>query len=266
MLTQRLKPFRNREAAHKLARWISWKNAGPRRCGQPFPLLRETLKNVRDLDLTENEIRGAIRTLLAIEFVTALMSKGSAFERTVHTTSGVRRKMRWYRFGPEFQAAFAFMLRINSPTLRGMQNYKEEKKKEILCIPQRVGEFAPRSPIICRPTEQTRVPGFDEHLAALVAGPQLQHGAREQGVIQSTRPLAIGEEPFIAYLTERKATQTRVERMGGFSGNGRLAGDGHDLGAVAYALDDTIPGLVDSTGHVQADPGILERHLNARKR
>ena len=40
--------------------------------------------------------------------------------------------------------------------------------------------------------------------------------------------------------------------MGGFSGNGRLAGDGHDLGAVAYILDDTVPGSVDSTGHVES--------------
>ena len=60
-----------------------------------------------------------------------------------------------------------------------------------------------------------------------------------------------------------KATQTRVKRMGGFSGNGRLAGDVHDLGAVAYILDDTVPGSVDSTGHVQADPGILERASRA---
>ena len=48
--------------------------------------------------------------------------------------------------------------------------------------------------------------------------------------------------------------------MGGFSGNGRLISDGHDLGVVTYELPDTAFGLTGSAqGEVRGDPAILER-------
>ena len=65
-LTQRLTPFRNRLAAHQLARYLGWNHSGSKRLGKPFPILRELLKTDPDLKLSEDQIRGAIKTLLEV--------------------------------------------------------------------------------------------------------------------------------------------------------------------------------------------------------
>src|SRR5215210_8196097 len=77
MLTQRLRPFRNRETAHRLAKYLGWKHSGSERLGQPFPILRGLLQRDPDLGLTEDGIRGAIKTLLAVEFITRDRTSGS---------------------------------------------------------------------------------------------------------------------------------------------------------------------------------------------
>ena len=186
-LTQRLTPFRNRLAAHQLARYLGWNHSGSKRLGKPFPILRELLKTDPDLKLSEDQIRGAIKTLLEVEFITREPTNGSKFERTPRSPTGVRRKMHRFHFGPEFAAAFAYMIR-KSPTRRGKQGPIQKKEEKKPCLPRRVGEIAPPKPIRCKPTPETRVPGFDEHLGSLLRG--LRVSLRSPG-----RDRRLGEDP-----------------------------------------------------------------------
>jgi hypothetical protein len=217
MLTQRLGlRFKNRDAAHRLAKYLGWKHSGSERFGKPFPILRQVLKDQPDLGLSEDQIRGAIKTLLRVEFIVRDPTSGSEFKRT--SANGVRRKMHRYHYGPEFASAFAHMLR-KSPTLRETQ-----KKQKNPCLPRRVGEIAPPAPIRCKPTAESRAPGFDEHLAALAAsidsdgpshdafagGPESDAGKRAANGPKTLS--AIDEAPFVEYLNGVKATQMQVGR------------------------------------------------------
>src|SRR4051794_34428021 len=79
-LEKALTDFRNAEAAYALAVFLGRFWSSPNRLDAPFPIDRRALAHHRDLQLTEAQIRGAIRTLERVCFLErAAIGRGSRF-------------------------------------------------------------------------------------------------------------------------------------------------------------------------------------------
>src|SRR5215213_5737727 len=98
-----LAPYRNREAAYRLAVFLGRFWSMPGRVALPFPIDRRALADRADLKLTEGEVRGAIRTLEAIGFLARWRTLGSRYKAT---EAGLRRKPVPFMFGPDYMPAF----------------------------------------------------------------------------------------------------------------------------------------------------------------
>lgn len=120
ILGSRLRSFRNAHSANLLATFLARMNAGPKRFGRSFPIDRRALANHPDLGLSEDRIRGAIATLEKVGFIERVPMKRTYRQHE----DGVRRKAIQWRFGPEFNGRFAFLVAkrrlVKSPEGRGM--------------------------------------------------------------------------------------------------------------------------------------------------
>ena len=107
LLSVLLKGFKNGYASYKVAVWLAKMNAGPKRLKTTFPIVRMVLKNREDLGLTEDEIRGSIRTLLRVGYIEVVPHPaGDIYQQT---DEGVRRLPIQYRFSGQFYQTFAYI-------------------------------------------------------------------------------------------------------------------------------------------------------------
>ena len=102
-LTAASAAFRNGNQAVALATFLARFWSTPRRICQCFPIDRRALANRSDLGLTEARIRGAIRVLEAIGFLTRKAAPGSSYRPTA---GGLRRKPILYEFGSDYLPGF----------------------------------------------------------------------------------------------------------------------------------------------------------------
>src|SRR5215213_1867136 len=103
-LTTALAPFRNRDSAYALAVFLARFWSVPGRIALGFPIDRRELADRPDLGLTEDRVRGAIKTLEAVSFLErAIPPAGSAYKAT---PDGLHRKPISYVFGADYGPAF----------------------------------------------------------------------------------------------------------------------------------------------------------------
>jgi hypothetical protein len=102
-LTAALAPYRNREAAYNLAVFIARYHSAPGRIVESFPLDRRALTEHPELDLTERQIRSAIRVLEEVGFLDRALAFGSRYKGT---EDGLRRKPILFVFGSTYAPAF----------------------------------------------------------------------------------------------------------------------------------------------------------------
>src|SRR5215213_2890948 len=103
-LTAALAPFRNRDAAYALAVFLARFWSVPGRIALGFPIDRRELADRPDLGLTEDRVRGAIKTLEAVGFLErAIPPAGSAYKAT---PDGLHRKPIIFVFGSGYAPSF----------------------------------------------------------------------------------------------------------------------------------------------------------------
>jgi hypothetical protein len=99
-----LTPFRNRDAALTLAVFIARFWSVPGRVGGSFPIDRRELADHEGLELTEAQVRGAIKTLEAVGYLDRAIPASKS--RYKATEQGLHRKPILYVFGSEYGSAF----------------------------------------------------------------------------------------------------------------------------------------------------------------
>jgi hypothetical protein len=102
-LAAALAPFRNREAAFALAMFLGRFWSTPGRLLDAFPIDRRELADRPDLDLTEKQVRSAIRVLEEVGFLDRAVASGSRYKAT---EDGLRRKPILFTFGSDYAPAF----------------------------------------------------------------------------------------------------------------------------------------------------------------
>jgi hypothetical protein len=102
-LTIALASFRNREAAYGLAVFVARYHSAPGRIIDAFPLDRRALADRPDLGLTEDRVRGAIRTLEAVGFLDRAIASGSTHKKT--SDGELHRKPILFRLGVDYAPA-----------------------------------------------------------------------------------------------------------------------------------------------------------------
>jgi hypothetical protein len=103
-LTVALASFKNREAAYALAVFLARYHSAPSRIVDAFPIDRRVLADRPDLGLTEDRIRGAIRTLEAVGFLDRAIAGGSTHKKT--SDGELHRKPILFRLGADYAPAF----------------------------------------------------------------------------------------------------------------------------------------------------------------
>src|SRR4051794_6123269 len=105
-LISALAPARNRDAALALAVFLGRFWSTPSRITSAFPIDRRELAGRPDLELTEAQVRGAIRALEAAGFLDrAIPGKGSHHRLT--GTGELHRKPVLFQFGSEYASSFS---------------------------------------------------------------------------------------------------------------------------------------------------------------
>jgi hypothetical protein len=102
-LANALRPFRNRESAYALAVFLARFWSAPGRIVECFHIDRRALIGHPDLELTERQIRSAIRVLEEIGFLDRALASGSKYKST---EDGLHRKPIRYVFGSEYAPLF----------------------------------------------------------------------------------------------------------------------------------------------------------------
>jgi hypothetical protein len=102
-LSVALEPFRNREAALALANFLARFWSAPSRIVQAFHVDRRALCQLEDLGLSEDRIRGALKTLEAVGFLDRVEQQGSRYKAT---EEGLRRKPIFFRFALDYRGLF----------------------------------------------------------------------------------------------------------------------------------------------------------------
>jgi hypothetical protein len=103
-LASSLAPFRNRDAAFALARFLARYHSNRDRVLGVFMIDRRALADRPGLDLTEARVRGAIRTLEEIGYLErAIPASGSRYKPT---PDGLHRKPVAFVFGPDYAPGF----------------------------------------------------------------------------------------------------------------------------------------------------------------
>ena len=122
-LTAALTGFRNRDAAYALAVFLARFWSSPGRVTSAFPVDRRALVDHESLELSENRIRGAIKTLEAVGFLErSIAPLGSRYKATA---DGLRRKVVLYVFGAEFAPLF---LMANRRAGKAVQQRSTERR------------------------------------------------------------------------------------------------------------------------------------------
>jgi hypothetical protein len=103
-LTTALTSFKNREAAYVLAVFIARYHSASSRIVDAFPIDRRALAGHPDLGLTEDRIRGAIRTLEAVGFLDRAITSGSTHKKT--SDGELHRKPILFQLGADYAPAF----------------------------------------------------------------------------------------------------------------------------------------------------------------
>jgi hypothetical protein len=103
-LATALTSFKNRDAAFALAVFIGRYHSAPGRIIDAFPLDRRALAGRPDLALTEDRIRGAIRTLEAVGFLDRAMTSGSTHQKT--SDGDLHRKPILFQIGSDYAPSF----------------------------------------------------------------------------------------------------------------------------------------------------------------
>src|SRR5215217_4581886 len=96
-LVAALAPYRNREAAYRLAVFLGRFWSMPGRVALPFPIDRQAL------GLSEARVRGAIKTLEEVGFLARAVTSGSRYRATAQ---GLHRKPVPFQFGSEYAPLF----------------------------------------------------------------------------------------------------------------------------------------------------------------
>jgi hypothetical protein len=104
-LTTALAAFKNRDAAYALAVFIARYHSALSRIIDAFPIDRRALADRPDLGLTEDRVRGAIRTLDAVGFLDRAVTSGSTHRKT--EDGELHRKAILFRFGSDYVPAFS---------------------------------------------------------------------------------------------------------------------------------------------------------------
>ena len=102
-LVAALGPYRNREAAYRLAVFLGRFWSMPGRVALPFPIDRRALADRQDLGLTEARVRGAIKTLEEVGFLARAVTSGSRYRATAQ---GLHRKPVPFQFGSDYAPLF----------------------------------------------------------------------------------------------------------------------------------------------------------------
>src|SRR3954454_14980204 len=104
-LAASLTGFRNREAAFTLAVFLARYWSAPGRIERAFPVDRRALaEKAVSIDLTEAQVRGAIRTLERVGFLDRdIPAPGSRYKAT---PEGLHRRPVLFRFGSEYAPGF----------------------------------------------------------------------------------------------------------------------------------------------------------------
>ena len=102
-LSAALAPFRNREAAFALARFLARFHSNPDRLLGGFMVDRRELADRPDLSLTEARVRRAIKALEEIGYLERGLTTGSTHKAT---EEGLRRKPIRFVFGSEYVPLF----------------------------------------------------------------------------------------------------------------------------------------------------------------
>jgi hypothetical protein len=103
-LTTTLASFKNRDAAFALAVFIGRYHSAPGRIVDAFPIDRRALAGRPDLGLTEDRVRGAIRTLEAVGFLDRAIVSGSTHQKT--SDGELRRKPILFQIGSDYAPGF----------------------------------------------------------------------------------------------------------------------------------------------------------------
>ena len=102
-LVAALAPYRNREAAYRLAVFLGRFWSMPGRVALPFPIDRRALADRQDLGLTEARVRGAIKALEEVGFLARAVTSGSRYRATAQ---GLHRKPVPFQFGSDYAPLF----------------------------------------------------------------------------------------------------------------------------------------------------------------
>lgn len=145
-LTAILAPVRNREAVYALALFLGRYWSAPVRIVTAFPVDRRALaERATNLDLTEGQIRGALRTLEAIGFLNR--TEDAPGSRYRPTDEGLHRKPVLWRFGGEFLLGF---LMANKRAQRVKEQGPSARREIALSILPRPLAVPPRPiPLTC---------------------------------------------------------------------------------------------------------------------
>jgi hypothetical protein len=103
-LTTALASFKNRDAAFALAVFIARFHSAPGRIIDAFPIDRRALADRPDLGLTEDRVRGAIRTLEVVGFLDRAMAGGSTHQKT--SEGELHRKPILFQIGSDYAPGF----------------------------------------------------------------------------------------------------------------------------------------------------------------
>jgi hypothetical protein len=98
-----LEPFRNRAAALALAEFLGRFWSAPSRIVQAFHVDRRALCLSEALGLSEDRIRGALKTLETIGFLDRVEQQGSRYKAT---EDGLHRKPIFFRFALDYRGLF----------------------------------------------------------------------------------------------------------------------------------------------------------------
>jgi hypothetical protein len=150
-LTAASAAFRNGNQAVALATFLARFWSTPRRICQCFPIDRRALANRSDLGLTEARIRGAIRVLEAIGFLTRKAAPGSSYRPTAQ---GLRRKPILYEFGRDYLPGF---LKANRRAKNSPKSKSSEAERVLMGQQRKVGFQRTEVPV------PSRYPGKPRH-------------------------------------------------------------------------------------------------------
>jgi hypothetical protein len=141
-----LAAFKNRDAAYALAVFVARYHSVPSRIIDAFPLDRRALADRPDLGLTEDRVRGAIRTLEAVGFLDRAITSGSTHKKA--GDGELHRKPILFRFGADYAPVF---IAANRRAAAARDRHSGERRALAPSSPQRASTANFRTPPLKSP-------------------------------------------------------------------------------------------------------------------